>query len=79
VFVHPSELFVLLSSHYSVPTMNPSIFLGEQTSFVVLVPPEQIQVERTDKQSGAHPSPSVIFPSSQASGVIHIELPHISQ
>jgi len=49
--------------------MYPSIFIGWQVSIVVLVPAEQVQVERADKQSGAHPSPSILFPSSHASGV----------
>ena len=75
----PSPLFVLLSSQSSKETtIIPSPYLGWQTSLAEEDPPEQVQVDRTDMQSEAHPKPSNRLPSSHISGVFLIELPQIS-
>lgn len=59
--------------------MIPSPYFGRQTSIEEELPPEQVQVDKTDIQSEAQPIPSNLFPSSHISGVFQIELPQISQ
>ena len=66
--MHPSVSSVLLSSHYSDPTIKPSPYFGEQMSFEVSLPPEQINVGSTDIQSEEQPLPSNLSPSSHNSG-----------
>lgn len=78
-FVHPLASFESPSSHSSFPTILPSIFLGTQVSTADAEPPEQVQVESTERQSGAHPIPSVQFPSSHTSGPFHFVFPQTSQ
>ena len=77
-FEQPSVSIVLLSSQASGEIMTPSIDFGLQVSTVVLVPPEQTQVDKTERQSKAHPYPSVLVPSSQSSGGFLTELPQMS-
>ena len=79
MFEHPSLFSVLLSSQISDPTITPSPQYGWQVSKEELLPPEQIQVERTDKQSEAHPSLSFQTPSSQISGGDLLLFPQTSQ
>jgi len=58
--------------------MTPSPYLGTQTSTAYGPPPVQDHVERIDKQSEAHPYPSVLFPSSHTSGEFQAVFPQIS-
>lgn len=59
--------------------MKPSIFFGTQTSLADGVPPEQVHFERTERQSEAHPIPSVQSPSSQTSRPFRLLFPQTSQ
>jgi len=75
VFVHPFVSSASPSSHYSLPTINPSIFFGTHVSLSNAVPPEQVHFGKTERQSAAHPIPSVLSPSSQTSGLFQLPLP----
>src|SRR3989344_5824768 len=65
---HPSPLTVFPSSHSSLPTENqsPQIVLQTLMSLVQTLPPAHVHPFSTT-QSGEHPSPLTVFPSSQYS------------
>ncbi len=70
----PSPAVVLLSSHFSLPSMTPSPQIGMQG----FPGTGQRQPVSTVRQSAEQPSPPTLFPSSQASGAVRMPSPQMS-
>src|SRR3989338_6259744 len=73
---HPSPLTVFPSSHSSLPTENqsPQIVLQTLMSLVQTLPPAHVHPFSTT-QSGEHPSPLTVFPSSHCASYLIIPSP----